>query len=163
MWETCLAMRTKLSTSGRVMLPRQLLEQLGLQPGAVLDVKLEGGSNRADAEATAKGKNRRRSSHRPRGVERRTRRPHPHKQAGAENTVSLSVMVSFEVDSKPAPFENQNPKGAAPGIVLTPKQGRRRKATIIIDPISGFPALTFGSGAPTLTNKQVKKILSDFP
>jgi antitoxin component of MazEF toxin-antitoxin module len=92
MWETCLAMRTKLSTSGRVMLPRQLLEQLGLKPGAVLDVKLEGGS-----------------------------------------------------------------------IDLTPKQGRRRKATIIVDPISGFPALTFGSGAPILTNKQVKKILSDFP
>jgi AbrB family looped-hinge helix DNA binding protein len=91
MWETYLAMRTKLSTKGRVGLPRQLLEQLGLKPGAGLDVKLDGGS-----------------------------------------------------------------------IILTPKR-RRRKATIIIDPISGFPALTFGPGAPILTNRQVRKILSDFP
>jgi bifunctional DNA-binding transcriptional regulator/antitoxin component of YhaV-PrlF toxin-antitoxin module len=60
-------MRTKLTTNGRVVLPRQLLEHLGLRLGAVLDVKLEGGS-----------------------------------------------------------------------IVLTPKQGRRRKATIIIDPISSI-------------------------
>jgi len=92
MWENCRAMRTKLSTNGRVVLPRQLLEQLGLRPGAALDAKLEGGS-----------------------------------------------------------------------IVLTPKEGRRRKATIIIDPISGLPALTFGPGAPILTNRQVQKILSDFP
>jgi bifunctional DNA-binding transcriptional regulator/antitoxin component of YhaV-PrlF toxin-antitoxin module len=91
-WETCLAMRTKLSTNGRVVLSRQLLEQLGLKPGAVLDAKLGGGR-----------------------------------------------------------------------IVLTPKQGRRRKATMIIDPISGLPALTFGPGAPILTNKQVQKTLSDFP
>jgi len=44
MWENRLAMRTKLSTNGRVVLPRQFLKQLGLRPGAVLDVKLEGGS-----------------------------------------------------------------------------------------------------------------------
>lgn len=74
------------------MLPCQLLEHLGLRPGAVLDVKFEGSS-----------------------------------------------------------------------IVLTPKQRRRRKATIIIDPISGFQALTFGPGAPILTNQQVRKMLTDFP
>jgi AbrB family looped-hinge helix DNA binding protein len=39
-----LAMRTKLSTSGRVVLPSQFLKQLGLRPGAVLEVKVEGGS-----------------------------------------------------------------------------------------------------------------------
>jgi AbrB family looped-hinge helix DNA binding protein len=37
-------MRTKLSTNGRVVLPGQLLKRLGLKPGAVLDVKLVGGS-----------------------------------------------------------------------------------------------------------------------
>ena len=85
-------MRTKLSTNGRVALPRQLLKQLALQPGAMLDVKLERGS-----------------------------------------------------------------------IVLTPKHRRRRKATIIIDPITGLSVLTAGPGAPVLTNEQVQKILSDFP
>jgi AbrB family looped-hinge helix DNA binding protein len=49
-------------------------------------------------------------------------------------------------------------------IVLTPQRKRaRRKAKIIIDPVSGFPALTLGPGAPKLTHKQVKEMLADFP
>ena len=48
-------------------------------------------------------------------------------------------------------------------IVLTPRRRRRRKARIITDPRTGFPALTFGPGAPILTHKQVKAMLSDFP
>jgi len=48
-------------------------------------------------------------------------------------------------------------------IVLTPKQSRRRKARIIIDPITGLAVLTTGPGAPIVTSKQVKEILSDFP
>ncbi len=48
-------------------------------------------------------------------------------------------------------------------IVLTPKQRRRRKARIIVDPITGLPVLTAGSDAPIVTSKQVKEILSDFP
>lgn len=48
-------------------------------------------------------------------------------------------------------------------IVLTPKRRRRRKAKIIIDPITGWPVLTAGPGAPILTHKQVKEMLSDFP
>jgi hypothetical protein len=48
-------------------------------------------------------------------------------------------------------------------IVLRPRRGRRRKAKIIIDPISGFPVLTAGKNAPKLTNEQVQALLADFP
>jgi len=47
-------------------------------------------------------------------------------------------------------------------IVLTPRKGRS-KVRIIKDPITGFPVLTAGPNAPTLTQKQVKEILADFP
>jgi len=48
-------------------------------------------------------------------------------------------------------------------IVLTPKQRRRRKAKIVVDPRTKLAVLTFGPGAPALTSKQVKEILADFP
>jgi AbrB family looped-hinge helix DNA binding protein len=49
-------------------------------------------------------------------------------------------------------------------IVLTPQKKRsRRKATIVTDPVTGFPALTLGPDAPVLTHKEVKEILADFP
>jgi AbrB family looped-hinge helix DNA binding protein len=49
-------------------------------------------------------------------------------------------------------------------IVLTPQKRRaRRKARIVTDPVTGFPVLTLGPGAPVLTHQQVKEILADFP
>jgi len=48
-------------------------------------------------------------------------------------------------------------------IVLTPKQRRRRKARIVVDPRTGLAVLTAGPGAPILKSKQVKDILSEFP
>lgn len=48
-------------------------------------------------------------------------------------------------------------------IVLTPRKKRARKAKIVIDPVSGLPAVTLGPGAPVLTSKEVKEMLSDFP
>ena len=48
-------------------------------------------------------------------------------------------------------------------IVLTPRRRRRRKARIIIDPITGLPVLTAGPGAPVLTHEQIKEMLADFP
>jgi|HubBroStandDraft_4_1064222.scaffolds.fasta_scaffold02773_5 AbrB family looped-hinge helix DNA binding protein len=49
-------------------------------------------------------------------------------------------------------------------IILTPQKKRtRRKAKIIIDPVSGLPAVTLGPGAPVLTSKEVEEMLSDFP
>ena len=45
-----------------------------------------------------------------------------------------------------------------------PRKGKNQaKARIVIDPLTGFPALTLGPGAPVLTHKGVKEMLSDFP
>jgi AbrB family looped-hinge helix DNA binding protein len=48
-------------------------------------------------------------------------------------------------------------------VVLTPRKKRRRKAKIVIDRLTGLPALTFGPNAPILTAKEVEEMLSDFP
>jgi AbrB family looped-hinge helix DNA binding protein len=48
-------------------------------------------------------------------------------------------------------------------IVLTPRKKRGRKVRIIKDPVTGFPVLDLGPGAPILTSKEVKEILADFP
>ena len=48
-------------------------------------------------------------------------------------------------------------------IVLRPQRKKRRRAKIIIDPRTGLAVLTAGPGAPILTHKQVKEMLSDFP
>ena len=47
-------------------------------------------------------------------------------------------------------------------IVLTPQKKRSKKARIVIDPVTGFPALTLGKGAPVLTSKEVEEILANF-
>jgi hypothetical protein len=46
---------------------------------------------------------------------------------------------------------------------LARKGTKKAKAKIMIDPVTGFPALTLGPGAPVLTHKQVKGMLADFP
>lgn len=43
------------------------------------------------------------------------------------------------------------------------KKLRKYKGRIIKDPLTGFPVLTAGSGAPKLTSKQVAEILAEFP
>ena len=48
-------------------------------------------------------------------------------------------------------------------VVLTPRKKRARKARIMIDKLTGLPALTDGPGAPVLTSKQVREMLADFP
>jgi AbrB family looped-hinge helix DNA binding protein len=48
-------------------------------------------------------------------------------------------------------------------IVLTPRRARRRKARILVDPITGLPVLSAGPGAPPLSSKEVDEILSNFP
>ncbi len=58
------------------------------------------------------------------------------------------------------PLEAKVEKGS---IVLTPRKKRARKAKIVIDPVSGLPAVTLGPGAPVLTHKEIKEMLSDFP
>jgi phospholipid N-methyltransferase len=46
---------------------------------------------------------------------------------------------------------------------LPRKRKAQAKAKIVIDPLTGFPVLTLGPGAPVLTHKEVQEILSDFP
>jgi len=48
-------------------------------------------------------------------------------------------------------------------IVLVPKRRRARKARIIKDPLTGYPVLTAGKNTPTLTQKEVERILPEFP
>lgn len=48
-------------------------------------------------------------------------------------------------------------------IVLTPRRPRRRKARILVDPITGLPVLSAGPDAPPLSSKEVDEILSNFP
>jgi AbrB family looped-hinge helix DNA binding protein len=50
------------------------------------------------------------------------------------------------------------------GVLLKPRKKQvKRKAKIIIDPVSGLPAVTLGPGAPVLTSKEVEEMLADFP
>ena len=48
-------------------------------------------------------------------------------------------------------------------VILTPRKKPSRHAKIVIDPITGLPALTAGSDAPTLSSKEVEEILTNFP
>ena len=48
-------------------------------------------------------------------------------------------------------------------IVLTPRNTRARKVSIVVDPITGLPVLTAGPDTQLLSSKQVSEILSDFP
>ena len=48
-------------------------------------------------------------------------------------------------------------------IVLTPARKRSTKAKIVIDPITGLPALDAGPDAPILTSKEVAEIPGNFP
>jgi bifunctional DNA-binding transcriptional regulator/antitoxin component of YhaV-PrlF toxin-antitoxin module len=48
-------------------------------------------------------------------------------------------------------------------IVLTPRKSRSRKVSIITDPVTGLPVLSAGTDAPSLSSKQVREILIEFP
>jgi AbrB family looped-hinge helix DNA binding protein len=48
-------------------------------------------------------------------------------------------------------------------IVLTSAKRKKRKGRIVKNPITGLPAVTFGPGAPVITNEMVAKLLEDFP
>ena len=48
-------------------------------------------------------------------------------------------------------------------IVLTPRRARLGKPRIVIDSLTGLPALSAGPDAPLLTSRHVHEILSNFP
>jgi AbrB family looped-hinge helix DNA binding protein len=47
-------------------------------------------------------------------------------------------------------------------VVLTPRKRRLGKGRIIRDPITGMAVFTAGPGAPILTSKQIRELLSEF-
>ncbi len=61
------------------------------------------------------------------------------------------------------PGDSLDAKVESGSILLTPRKKRKRKAKIVIDPISGLPVLDAGPGAPVLTSEQVREILDEFP
>jgi AbrB family looped-hinge helix DNA binding protein len=48
-------------------------------------------------------------------------------------------------------------------IVLTPQRKRPHRVKLVIDPVTGLPALSAGNGAPTLSSKEVEEILESLP
>jgi AbrB family looped-hinge helix DNA binding protein len=48
-------------------------------------------------------------------------------------------------------------------IVLTPRKKRSYRIRIISDPVTGLPTLSAGIHAPLLRNKDVAKILANYP
>jgi AbrB family looped-hinge helix DNA binding protein len=48
-------------------------------------------------------------------------------------------------------------------IKLRPSKRAKRKGRIVKNPITGLPCVTFGPGAPIITNEIVAKLLEDFP
>lgn len=48
-------------------------------------------------------------------------------------------------------------------ILLTPRKKRKRKAKIVVDPITGLPVLDAGPAAPALSSEQVREMLDEFP
>ena len=48
-------------------------------------------------------------------------------------------------------------------IVLTPRKKRPHRVKLVVDPITGLPALSAGPNAPTLSSKEVEEILTNFP
>lgn len=53
-------------------------------------------------------------------------------------------------------------KVQAGSVALTPrKAARARKASVLVDRVTGLPVLSAGPGAPVLTNKHVAEILAE--
>ena len=61
------------------------------------------------------------------------------------------------------PGDSLDAKVQAGRVVLTPRKPRLSKTRIVIDRLTGLPVLSAGSGAPSLSSKQVREILADFP
>jgi len=48
-------------------------------------------------------------------------------------------------------------------FTLVPSATKKRKGRIVKNPITGLPCVTFGPGAPVITNEMVAKLLEEFP
>jgi AbrB family looped-hinge helix DNA binding protein len=82
-------------------------------------------------------------------------------KVSTKGQVVLPGPIRRRLDLRPGDPLDANIEGGR--IVLTPRKKRSYRARIVIDPISGLPALSAGPDAPTLTSKDVEEILSNFP
>lgn len=48
-------------------------------------------------------------------------------------------------------------------VILAPRKKASRRPKIVVDPVTGLPAVTFGPEAPQLTSRQVREVLDEFP
>ena len=48
-------------------------------------------------------------------------------------------------------------------VLLTPRKKASRRATVVVDAVTGLPVVTAGPDAPVLTSKEVEEMLSNFP
>ncbi len=82
-------------------------------------------------------------------------------KVSTKGQVVLPGPIRRRLDLRPGDPLDANIEGGR--IVLTPRKKRSYRAKIVIDPVSGLPALSAGPDAPTLTSKDVEEILSNFP
>jgi AbrB family looped-hinge helix DNA binding protein len=82
-------------------------------------------------------------------------------KVSTKGQVVLPGPIRRRLDLRPGDLLDANIEGGR--IILTPRRKRSYQARIVIDPVSGLPALSAGPDAPTLTSKDVGEILSNFP
>jgi AbrB family looped-hinge helix DNA binding protein len=82
-------------------------------------------------------------------------------RVSSKGQVVLPITVRRKLGLGPGdPLDVNVSKGRA---VLTPQRSPARRPKIVIDRVTGLPALTAGPDAPLLTSAQVQEILATFP
>jgi AbrB family looped-hinge helix DNA binding protein len=82
-------------------------------------------------------------------------------RVSTKGQVVLPSPIRRKLGLRPGDSLEAEVKGGS--VVLTPRRKRSRKPRIVIDTLTGLPALTAGPDAPILTSQEVEEMLSDFP
>jgi AbrB family looped-hinge helix DNA binding protein len=82
-------------------------------------------------------------------------------RVSTKGQVVLPSPIRRKLGLRPGDSLEAEVKGGS--VVLTPRRKRSRKSRIVIDTLTGLPALTAGPDAPILTSQEVEEMLSDFP
>lgn len=81
----------------------------------------------------------------------------------AGQLVRLSSLVPFAVGLGSVRGMPLTPTSRLAELVLTPGNKRRHRVKIVTDVATGLPVFSAGPDAPTLTGKEVEKVLANFP
>jgi AbrB family looped-hinge helix DNA binding protein len=144
-------MAAKISNKGSVELPAAMRRKVGLRPGDPVEFKL-------NSEGIV--------------VAPRKKHKAPKSKAKIIKDPVTGLPVLDTVSGAP-PLTSEMVaalQSGSNGENARSKKARRRmrkpptsNPKIITDPITGYPVLTAGPGAPMLTNEEVAEILADFP